>query len=147
MHSLRGDSAFVCFVSVNSSWNGTMLTVIKLTFFMSTFNPEVHRKLDSLLAEIGDNDYTKICEFEIILRYVQAYYPVSCSELHVDPVCCDVLQCWKSSAGRIRRRSCRKCCQNQICYKPIMQTVSICKASVQMWRKQVTMCYKRGRWC
>lgn len=59
---------------------------------MSTFNPEVHRRLDSLLAEIGDTDYTKISEFEIILRHVaQAYYTVSCSELRVDPLCCDTV--------------------------------------------------------
>lgn len=57
-------------VLFDSSLNGTIFTVIKLTFFMSTFNPDVYSRLDSLLAEIGDNDHSKICEFEIILRHI-----------------------------------------------------------------------------
>lgn len=41
------------------------------------------------------------------------------------PLCCDVLQCWKWSACRVRWSSCRNSWRASRCYKPLKQPVNI----------------------
>lgn len=48
------------------------------------FFPALQNRVDGLITAIGDDEDTKKSEFEIILRhFVQSYYSIFCSKLHI----------------------------------------------------------------